>query len=272
MRKLFCLLLLPSCRCLQAPARATRSLAVHLDGLDAPVRALEVHDPDVLLDTTEELATSSGDIYGACLWPSSYVVARELVHDLSQFDEPAHIVELGCGAAALPSLAGLTAGAHSVVSCDWSELALEVVRESVERFHPRRSARVQTTRFDVRDAELASFTWTWPCTHIVCADMLYEPSAAHAVGACVAHAVSQGASALVADPGRLDGAGRAHFLLGLRSVDPDASWLPEDDAAAFVEQPVSQAALQRFGASLSWCGEKENTVGVLRLTGRRASG
>ena len=259
-------MLVSTCRsCVQtAPTAASRTgtkvLAVALPGLSSPVHALEVAEPDELLDEGP-LADDECDVYGACLWPSSYVLARALV-DMLQGSREAHVVELGCGAAALPSLTALAVGAR-VVATDWSPLALELAYDSACRYQPSRADAMQTVRFDVRDAERSGFSLPWPCTHLVCADMLYDERAAHAVGMCVAHAVSQGATAIVGDPGRMNGAGREHFVRGLRSVAGDASWMP--DRVEFIDEAITQAELHGFGASLSWCGDQETSVGVLRL-------
>eukprot|EP00966_Prymnesium_polylepis_P157187 3632553-Prymnesium_polylepis.1 len=196
-----------------AVSTATRSIAVRLPGLDHPVQTLEVLDPDELLES-QPLADDDCDVYGACLWPSSFIVARNLVRHLVSSDAPApRVVELGCGAAALPSLAALAAGAERVVATDWSPLALSLAADAAKSYQPTRVHRLDTRRFDVKDPE-----WAFGrCDFIVCSDMLYEEQAACAVGACVAKAVRDGATAIVADPGRLGGSGRVHFLAGLSS-------------------------------------------------------
>ena len=244
---------------------STRTLTIHVDGLAKPVKALELACADDLLDDEAAIADDECDVYGACLWPSSYVLARALLR------EPAttlkHVVELGCGAAALPSLSALAAGASSVVATDWAPLARELASASAYQFQPKAAERLQTTHFDVRDALRDDFVLPWsPCTHLVCADMLYDARAARAVGACVAHAVLQGATALVADPGRLDGQGREHFCRGVQSVaGGDATWAQREHLV-FDEEAIAHADLQSFGASLSWCGQQETAVGVLRLS------
>lgn len=267
-----CLLLASLSRVRGNAPPASRSLAIRIKGLAEPVRALEVENADCLLDGEDTvLADDECDIYGACLWPSSLAIAREIVHEAAD----SHVVELGCGAAAIPSLTALAAGAKSVVATDWSPLARQLVEASVDRFQPDRAARLQTAHFDVRDAEREDFVLPGkePCTLLVCADMLYDAQTAHAVGACVAHAVSQGASALVADPGRLDGAGREHFLRGLHSVaGEEAAWLEaQPHPLVFEEVGVSQEELKAAGASLSWCGSAETAVGLLRLRGSGGS-
>lgn len=241
----------------------TRTLTIPIEGLVEPVQALEVLDSDALLDCTE-LATDECDIYGACLWPSSYVAARALVRRLRSSTSPssARVVEIGCGAAALPSLAALAAGAGEVVATDWSPLALRVVEDATARFQPGRADRLRAERFDVRDAERRGGL-PWRCDVLVCADMLYDPQAARAVGVCAALAVAQGAAAIVCDPGRLDGAGRVHFFDGVRSVAGDAPWARR---LAFVDESVRQEVLNGFGASLSWCGEQETAVGLVELS------
>jgi predicted nicotinamide N-methyase len=265
-RKCAVVAMLSRASCALNGGSSTRTLAIGIEGLTQPVRTLEVRSPDELLHDGADLATDECDVYGACLWPSSYAVATHLVRLIDQYHTrygcAARVVELGCGAAALPALTALAAGAEHVVAADWSELALELVERSAFEFQPERADRLHAEKLNVRSAT----QWTalpWSCTHLVCADMLYEEQTAHAVGACVAHAVSQGAIAVVADPGRLDGVGRDHFFQGLRSIGGDAPWCHAQ--LSFREEHVPKEHLQSFGASLSWCGERDATVGILSI-------
>ena len=238
-------------------------ISITLKGLSGPVHVYEAADPDRLL-LEHERASGESDVYGACLWPSSYVAARNVVEEVGRRcgTERVRVVEIGCGPG-LPSLAALAAGANEVLACDWSPLALDLVACAALDHQALRAPRLRTERSNV----LSDAPMPWePCdpqTVLVCADLLYEAATARAVGRCVARAVSEGATCIVADPGRINGKGRELLLQEMRTSSGDAEW---SGTLRFVVEPISQADLQRCGASLSWCGRQEDSVGLLRVS------
>lgn len=235
--------------------------------LKSPVSVLEAADPDSLVLDGHALANDDCDVYGAMLWPSSYAVASSLVADLQSSDAArTRVVELGCGPG-LPSLAALAAGAGEVIACDWSPLALELVERAAHEHQPSRAHRLRVEHVNVKDPSQAlpweadDGTARFGRTVLICADMLYEAETARAVARCVASLLTQpGTMAVVADPGRMAGQGRQHLLRELQRASGQAAWA---SAARFVDEPIAQAELRSFGASLSWCGESETSVGLL---------
>lgn len=238
-------------------------ISITLKGLSGPVHVYEAADPDRLL-LEHERASGESDVYGACLWPSSYVAARNVVEEVGRRcgTERVRVVELGCGPG-LPSLAALAAGANEVLACDWSPLALDLVACAALDHQALRASCLRTERSNL----LSDAPMPWePCdpqTVLVCADLLYEAATARAVGRCVARAVSEGATCIVADPGRMNGKGRELLLQEMHTSSGDAEW---SRTLRFLVEPISQADLRRCGASLSWCGRQEDSVGLLRVS------
>ena len=58
-------------------------ISITLKGLSGPVHVYEAADPDRLL-LEHERASGESDVYGACLWPSSYVAARNVVEEVGR--------------------------------------------------------------------------------------------------------------------------------------------------------------------------------------------
>jgi hypothetical protein len=152
------------------------------------------------------------------------------------------VVELGCGPG-LPSLAALKAGAPRVTATDWSRWALALVRHAADTFHPQQAACLRTACHDIFDPSAP----LPPADYLVAADLCYEEETAEALGALVARhlfdarpAGGRAGSAIVADPNRLSGAGRAAFVRGLRSAGRGTAWERQAQhaasAATFVDE------------------------------------
>eukprot|EP00967_Tisochrysis_lutea_P065747 scaffold85563_cov26-Tisochrysis_lutea.AAC.1 len=191
--------------------------------------------PDELIQIAIE--NEEFDIYSAQVWPSSVAAATVLLRALAA--RTGHVCELGCGPA-LPSLAALAAGAERVVATDWSEYALGLAQHasSLQLGECGRAPSAFTTaKVDVFDPE-----WPLPVAdYYVVADMLYEADLASAVGRRLTPVLMEGATAIVADPFRLAGRGRAAFLEGLQEEGHRRRWTKVDDVVAksrFVDETL----------------------------------
>ena len=230
---------------------AVRRADVTFELLHSPVAALEVECTDSLLDQVLEAGLEDhgdGDVYAARLWPSAYAATAVLLRRLAGSGASARSVcEIGCGPG-LPSLAALAAGARAVTATDWSPLALALVAHAARGFQPARAPRLLTAQLDVFSTDAAA-SELLRCDYLVAADMLYDPATAEAVGRHVGQQVFRhGATAILGDPGRRSGRGRAAFVRGVRH----AGW-PAFECPAFTEEPLPEA----------WRGVGEKTtVGV----------
>ncbi len=124
---------------------------------------LRPRDSEALLD---EAAFEDDELmpYWAELWPSGVALARA-VCGVSLGGR--RVLELGCGALALPSIAAALAGAR-VLATDWADAALDLARENAAR----------------NDATLAVERAAWgegdelaergPWDLVLAADVLYE--------------------------------------------------------------------------------------------------
>ncbi len=249
---------------------STRPITVSFASLKTPVVILEAADPDMLLVDDDTLASEECDVYGATMWPSSYAAASVLSNLLKYDAKRTRVIELGCGPG-LPALTALAAGAGEVIALDWSPTALALVLDAAHQYQPQRAHRLSVQQVNVRDPS-QRMPWDgdgdgasaqFSRTLLVCADMLYQADTAKAVARCVASCLNcPDAMALLADPGRLGGQGREILLRELRQASGHAGWA---EAADFVDKPIAQADLREFGASLSWCGKSEVSVGVLTV-------
>jgi predicted nicotinamide N-methyase len=143
------------------------------------------------------------------------VAARTLLRHLAT-EREAVVCEIGCGPG-LPSLAALAAGARSVIAVDMSPLALSLVSHAARSYQPSRAPRLTTVQrnFLQQDGEALI-----SCDYLVAADLLYDLPTAQAVGRYVGwHVRRGGATAIIADPGRMNGQGRAAFARGLLESD-----------------------------------------------------
>ena len=232
-------------------AIAVRRTEVRFASLAAPVSVLECASEDEVL----ELALTDGpdkvDAYGATLWPSSYVATRSLLRAMTGRPSPA-VTELGCGPG-LPSLAALAAGARSVAATDHSPLALALVLRAATDYQPDRARHLATAVLDCTDP--AAMPLPWEADFLVAADLLYEEATAEALGERVARQVACGSTAIITEPGRQRGRGRAAFLRGVRATGLIARRGAEQ--LRFVDEPVPQR----------WCGREEpcRAVGVCVL-------
>ena len=218
--------------------------------LATPLSVFESADPDEVLELVLGDNVVNADTYAATLWPSAYVAASTLLRELTRRPIGAAVTELGCGPG-LPSLAALAAGAGAVTATDHSPMALAFVSRSVSEFLPDRAERLHTALLDVLDPR--AMPLSHPCDLLVAADLLYDEATAEALGERVARQVACGTTAIVTEPGRQKGLGRAAFLRGVR-----ASGLLEDGGRfRFVEEPVPRR----------WCGREEpcSSVGVCVL-------
>lgn len=219
--------------------------------LASPVSVFESADPDEVLDIALDDVVANADTYAATLWPSAYIAASTLLKQLGRRPAGATVTELGCGPG-LPSLAALAAGAGTVTATDHSPMALALVSRSASEFLPARTERLHTALLDVMDPR--TMPLLHPCDLLVAADLLYDEATAEALGKRVARQVACGTTAIVTEPGRQQGLGRAAFLRGV-----SASGLLGDGRFRFVEEAVPRR----------WCGREEpcTSVGVCVLEG-----
>ena len=190
---------------------AIRRTDVSLEGLRHPVATLEAARVDDVLDAV----TEEDHVYAARLWPSSFVAARTLLRHLAT-EREAVVCEIGCGPG-LPSLAALAAGARSVIAVDMSPLALSLVSHAARSYQPSRAPRLTTVQRDLLQQDGEALI---SCDYLVAADLLYDIPTAQAVGRYVGwHVRRNGATAIIAEPGRMNGQGRAAFARGLLESD-----------------------------------------------------
>lgn len=158
--------------------------------------------------------------YWADLWPAARALATYLL-EVETVGPPA--LELGCGAAALPSLALRSRGV-AVTASDYDADALRFVSVNAAR---NGLVPLPTLALDWRriPPELAPFE----C--VVAADVMYERRNADAVAAALPRLVAPGGSLLLADPGR---AHVAEFQARMRTAgwaEREMATLPEQAAA-----------------------------------------
>lgn len=152
-------------------------------GLLLPRSADELIDEEAF-DADERLP------YWADLWPSARALALFLVDSPSV---PGRALELGCGAAALASLALAWRGA-SVTASDYDTAALRFAAANARRNRlPLTTAELDWRRIP---DELGTFE------QVVAADVMYERRNAEALAAALPRLVSPGGIFLLADPGR----------------------------------------------------------------------
>jgi predicted nicotinamide N-methyase len=128
--------------------------------------------------------------YWADGWPSARALARHLLKQ----PPPGRTLELGCGAAALPSLALRARGVDALAS-DYEADALRFARNNAGR---NGLGPLRTTVIDWRrpPPDLAPFAL------VVAADVLYERRNVDSLAAALPRLVAPGGSFLLADPGR----------------------------------------------------------------------
>ena len=179
------------------------------------------------------------DVYSAQLWPGTFAATSVLLRSLDERN--GSVFEVGCGPG-LPSLAALAHGAPAVTATDWSRWALALVEHAASTFYPGRAERLLTSQLDIFDTSAPLPR----ANYLVAADMLYDERLAEGVGGLVARFFIEreddagGAVAIVSDPNRLAGGGRAAFLRGIRSAASGTPWQHRAEAlcskAAFVHE------------------------------------
>ena len=229
---------------------ALRRTDVSFEGLRHPVATLEAARVDDVLETVID----EDHVYAARLWPSSFVAARTLLRHL-ETEREAVVCEIGCGPG-LPSLAALAAGARSVIAVDMSPLALGLVSHAARSYQPTRAPRLTTVQRNLLQSDGETPVH---CDYLVVADLLYDLPTAQAVGRYVGRHVRRGGgTAIIADPGRMNGKGRAAFARGL--VQSDCISAVGSPRARFTEE----------GLPRRWRGvQKDATMGVLVLEPER---
>ena len=153
--------------------------------------------------------------YWADVWPSARALARHLLEQ----PPPARALELGCGGAALPSLA-LRFRGTDVLASDYEADALRFARLNAER---NGLGPLRTMRLDWRNPPPDLV----PSPLVVAADVLYELRNAVAVAAALPRLVAPGGRFLLADPGRTHAPEFAERMAAAGWSATDAGTRPE---------------------------------------------
>lgn len=134
--------------------------------------------------------------YWAEPWPSSFALARHLVHadSLLGAGDGRSMLELGCGAGLVAAAA--TLAGFSVTASDYYEDALRFARVNV--WHATRRS------VDVLHLDWRALPELMPRYDVVIAsDVLYERPYAEIVARTIGRTLASGGVAVVADPGRM---------------------------------------------------------------------
>lgn len=162
-----------------------RPLRIDIGEAD-PIEILQLADPESAL---EGALRGERDPYAGILWPSSIAAARAIL----PFVRPGtHLLDAGAGTG-LISLAAARRGAR-VLSLDHDPVILTLLAAAAAR----QSLELDTLLFDL------TCSLPLPRTELVVfSDVLYQRDFALVVAGRAVEAVRQGATVLVADPGRI---------------------------------------------------------------------
>jgi predicted nicotinamide N-methyase len=173
-----------------------------------------LHDDDS--NSQDDGVLSSGDPYGAVLWPAAWAVAKYMLENIDNMEETT-VCELGTGTGLVSLAAGL-AGSKMVMATDYEPLALELVQYAAQNLQSKSLPSIETHILDMckGDVPLPKVDL------VVAADVMYEPKTGIALAHRVAEALEQKSRVLVGDsPGR---AGRPAFLKTLRELGFDVEF------------------------------------------------
>ena len=169
-------------------------------------------------DTPEGAALTSGDPYGAVLWPAGAAVAEYLFGGAAVSQSgPLHgqtLLELGAGTGLL-SLAAASAGFSRVIATDYERLTLEFLSYAAEHLNEDVPAGVIETAvldFCDEDSRLPA------ADVVVAADVLYYPASGAMLARRVLEALENGSRVIVGDSP--DRPGRAAFEQQLDALLP----------------------------------------------------
>lgn len=131
--------------------------------------------------------------YWADLWPSTKALARFVIDHPPGDAANLRVLELGCGAAALASLA-LAGHGFQVLATDYEQAAVDIVGHNAAINNVRLKVRL----VDWRDppCDLGRFDF------ILAADVMYEQRNAVALAEAIPGLLAPGGRFLLADPGR----------------------------------------------------------------------
>mmetsp|Transcript_26681 Transcript_26681/g.37601 ORF Transcript_26681/g.37601 Transcript_26681/m.37601 type:complete len:322 (-) Transcript_26681:74-1039(-) len=160
---------------------------------------------------------TSGDPYGAVLWPAASAISEYLLKNIGKGTQPLKgltILELGAGTG-LVSISAALGGADRVIATDYEEIPLALLSYAAENLNLRGAVLSKT--IETVNLDMCNFDDPLPEADIVvCADVMYEPKTGRAVAVRVVEALERGSRVLVGDsPGR---AGRPAFMEELRRL------------------------------------------------------
>jgi predicted nicotinamide N-methyase len=130
--------------------------------------------------------------YWADVWPSGVALARALA---ARSLRGMRVLELGCGALALPSIVAGLAGARAVAT-DWSADAIAFAARNALRSR----ASIETALCSWKQPELLEARGPWDL--VLAADVLYEEEHAGHLADLLPRLLERRGSAWVADPDR----------------------------------------------------------------------
>jgi predicted nicotinamide N-methyase len=188
--------------------------------------------------------------YWADLWPSARALARYLLDHppcAGAESKIARAIELGCGAAALGSLALARLGLDALAT-DYEPTALRYAEENARRSAETGAGcaqRLRTMLVDWRDVASGPRDFDL----IIAADVLYEQRNAIALADFVPRVIAEHGRMLLADPGRrfLPEFQRRMAQRGFGACDRAMIIEPQDD----ITKPPSRVRIIEFAADRS---------------------
>jgi len=117
-------------------------------------------------------AVHAGDSTGTCPWWGGMMLAAWIAHEPSDAFHGRRIVELGCGSAAMPSVAASTRGATMILATDGCPLNVSAARAVLARSGAQCSVR----RFAWQDGIANMDAGSWDV--VLFADVVYKEEAA----------------------------------------------------------------------------------------------
>ena len=163
-------------------------------------------------DGDHQSVLSSGDPYGAVLWPAAWAVSNYILNNSTITSEELSklsILELGTGTG-LVSIALALGGAKHVIATDYEPFALQLTQYAASTFHELSNLDTQLLDMcDLKNQPLPN-----NIDLVVAADIMYESKTGIAMAYRVVEALKKGCRVIVGDsPGR---PGRPAFLKTLQ--------------------------------------------------------